>query len=141
MNPRTLLSRVLPSLAAILLAACSQTPINTGMAPSVPKVSMASPAGMSNVTVYGIADTGAQLGYVPENRERYSEIVENPVKLVAESPVSTFSIDVDTASYSNVRRMLNRGQLPPADAVRVEELINYFPYDLSLIHISQGIVR
>ncbi|WP_409559384.1 vWA domain-containing protein [Accumulibacter sp.] len=64
-----------------------------------------------------------------EARERYTQLTANPVKQVAEAPVSTFSIDVDTGSYSNVRRMLNAGHLPPADAVRVEELINYFPYD------------
>ena len=68
----------------------------------------------------------------PQSTERYSQISENPVKLVAENPVSTFSIDVDTGSYSNIRRMLNHGQLPPSDAVRVEELINYFPYDYAL---------
>jgi len=70
----------------------------------------------------------------PEERERYSEIHDNAVKQVAEAPVSTFSIDVDTGSYSNVRRLLNAGRLPPADAVRVEELINYFPYDYALPH-------
>lgn len=67
-----------------------------------------------------------------EERERYGQLKDNPVKQVAETPVSTFSIDVDTGSYSNVRRMLNAGRLPPADAVRVEELINYFPYDYAL---------
>ncbi|MEQ1629145.1 MAG: VWA domain-containing protein [Gallionella sp.] len=67
-----------------------------------------------------------------QDRERYGVIAENPIKLVAEAPVSTFSIDVDTGSYSNVRRMLNAGHLPPADSVRVEELINYFPYDYAL---------
>ncbi|GAA5166958.1 vWA domain-containing protein [Viridibacterium curvum] len=66
---------------------------------------------------------------VAEERERYGQINDNPVHLVAESPVSTFSIDVDTGSYSNMRRFLNQGRLPPADALRVEELINYFPYD------------
>jgi len=65
----------------------------------------------------------------PEERERYAHLDENPVKLVSEQPVSTFSIDVDTGSYANVRRFLNDGALPPADAVRVEELINYFGYD------------
>lgn len=63
-----------------------------------------------------------------ENTERYQEITTNPVHEVAKEPVSTFSIDVDTGSYANVRRFLNNGQLPPQDAVRVEELINYFPY-------------
>ena len=48
---------------------------------------------------------------------------------VAETPVSTFSIDVDTGAYSNMRRWLNQGRLPPEDAVRVEEFINYFDYD------------
>ncbi len=68
---------------------------------------------------------------MPE-REQYGAIVENPIKQVAESPVSTFSIDVDTGAYANVRRMLNAGRLPPADAVRVEEMINYFPYAYAL---------
>ncbi|HZZ35866.1 MAG TPA: VWA domain-containing protein, partial [Caulobacteraceae bacterium] len=60
--------------------------------------------------------------------ERYPHATSNPIKRVADDPVSTFSIDVDTASYSNVRRFLNEGQLPPRDAVRVEELVNYFDY-------------
>ena len=64
----------------------------------------------------------------PVDRENYGKIDANPVQRAAENPVSTFSIDVDTGSYSNVRRMLNDGRLPPQDAVRVEELINYFNY-------------
>ncbi len=64
------------------------------------------------------------------NRENYLAIAENSVKHVADDPVSTFSIDVDTAAYSNLRRMLSReGRLPPHDAVRLEEMINYFDYD------------
>ncbi len=65
----------------------------------------------------------------PVDRENYDHLDDNPVRLASEHPVSTFSIDVDTGSYSNVRRFLNHGQLPPADAVRVEELVNYFSYD------------
>ena len=65
----------------------------------------------------------------PQDREQYGAIEENGVRQVAQAPVSTFSIDVDTGSYSNVRRMLNAGRMPPSDAVRVEELVNYFPYD------------
>ncbi|MFS8395351.1 DUF3520 domain-containing protein [Xanthomonas campestris pv. raphani] len=64
-----------------------------------------------------------------ENRETYQTLSDNPIVQAAEQPVSTFSIDVDTGSYSNVRRFLNAGTLPPVDAVRVEELINYFRYD------------
>ena len=62
------------------------------------------------------------------NTENYTHRDTNPIQLVSEQPVSTFSIDVDTGSYTNVRRMLNQGQLPPADAVRAEEFINYFDY-------------
>jgi Ca-activated chloride channel homolog len=64
----------------------------------------------------------------PTNTERYQHMDDNPVHLVKEQPVSTFSIDVDTGAYANVRRFLNDGQLPPQDAVRVEEMINYFDY-------------
>ncbi|MEM7414359.1 MAG: von Willebrand factor type A domain-containing protein [Gemmatimonadota bacterium] len=63
------------------------------------------------------------------SREGYAHIAENDFAPVASSPVSTFSIDVDRASYANVRRFLNQGVRPPVDAVRIEELINYFPYD------------
>jgi Ca-activated chloride channel family protein len=59
----------------------------------------------------------------------YDHVSENPFLQAASNPLSTFSIDVDTASYSNVRRFINSGSLPPKDAVRVEEMINYFSYD------------
>lgn len=68
----------------------------------------------------------------PEDRERYEDAIPNPIHLAAQDPVSTFAIDVDTASYSNVRRFLNDGRLPPQDAVRIEELINYFDYNYAL---------
>ena len=63
------------------------------------------------------------------NTETYDRIDDNAFRLVTQDPLSTFSIDVDTASYSNVRRFLNDGTLPPPDAVRIEELINYFRFD------------
>src|SRR5437762_4428413 len=63
------------------------------------------------------------------NTAAYDHIVENPFLDAKDNPLSTFSIDVDTASYSNVRRFINEGSLPPKDAVRVEEMINYFTYD------------
>jgi Ca-activated chloride channel family protein len=65
----------------------------------------------------------------PLDRENYAHFDDNPVKRVLEHPVSTFSIDVDTGSYAVIRRMLNNGQLPRKDAVRSEELINYFSYE------------
>ena len=60
---------------------------------------------------------------------RYQQFDDNPVKQVAQNPLVTFSLDVDTGSYANVRRFLNQGLLPPPDAVRVEEIVNYFPSD------------
>lgn len=66
------------------------------------------------------------------NRDEFTAFADNPVKRVSESPVSTFSVDVDTASYGFVRRLLNRGVLPPSNAVRVEELVNYFDYAYAL---------
>lgn len=66
---------------------------------------------------------------VEQGRDKFESTPSNPVKSVTQEPVSTFSIDVDTASYSFVRRSLNRGRLPQKDAVRVEEMINYFPYN------------
>ena len=63
------------------------------------------------------------------NTEEYAAITENPFLVALEQPQSTFSIDVDTASYANVRRMLQEGKAPPPGAVRIEELVNYFSYD------------
>jgi Ca-activated chloride channel homolog len=63
------------------------------------------------------------------NTEEYKGVDENQFQSVILNPLSTFSIDVDTASYTNVRRFINEGQLPPKDAVRIEEMINYFPYN------------
>jgi Ca-activated chloride channel family protein len=67
-------------------------------------------------------------GYSEPNRENYAHFDDSGLLRTAGQPVSTFSIDVDTGAYSNVRRLLRAGQLPPEDAVRVEELINYFDY-------------
>lgn len=64
----------------------------------------------------------------PTDSERYADIAPNPVIAVSDDPVSTFSVDVDTGAYSNVRRFLDQGKLPPTDAVRVEEFVNYFDY-------------
>ncbi|KAB8192518.1 DUF3520 domain-containing protein [Lysobacter maris] len=64
----------------------------------------------------------------PANTEKYAERDDNPVQRASEQPVSTFSIDVDTGSYTNVRRMIGDGMRPPADAVRAEEFLNYFDY-------------
>ena len=67
--------------------------------------------------------------YDAANAEEYGEFQENGFKSVSDAPLSTFSIDVDAASYSNMRRFINKGELPPVDAIRTEELVNYFSYD------------
>jgi Ca-activated chloride channel family protein len=70
----------------------------------------------------------APLAQAPFHTEGYARIDESEFQNTTQHPLSTFSIDVDTASYANVRRFLSEGSLPPADAVRIEELVNYFPY-------------
>ena len=70
--------------------------------------------------------------YRSDPGEQYERLPDNPVQRVAETPVSTFSVDVDTGSYANVRRFLNQGSLPPEGAVRLEEMVNYFPYHYAL---------
>ncbi|HEY1112694.1 MAG TPA: von Willebrand factor type A domain-containing protein [Chitinophagaceae bacterium] len=89
--------------------------------------------GSASVMIRGAAAGVRTQGYyqnsAPFNTEDYDNISENGFHKAADEPLSTFSIDVDAASYSNVRRYLNNNTLPPAGAVRVEELINYFTYD------------
>lgn len=77
----------------------------------------------------GRSESKLNLRQGDSRNEAYAQIVENPFMEVKSNPLSTFSIDVDTASYANVRRFLNQGQLPPANAVRIEELVNYFNYE------------
>ncbi|TPG05893.1 VWA domain-containing protein [Rhodanobacter glycinis] len=86
--------------------------------------------GMVAANAYRVAPMVMPMQPMPGdiNTENYTHRDTNPVQLVTGQPVSTFSIDVDTGSYTNVRRMLSAGQLPPADAVRAEEFINYFDY-------------
>lgn len=86
-----------------------------------------------NVTIRGMTSVAGDVDrdgiYDEFNTEGYDKITENRFLKVSDNPLSTFSIDVDAASYSNVRRFLNQGQLPPAGAVRIEEMINYFHYE------------
>ena len=93
-------------------------------------------ANSSNIRIRGIStlNGSTNAGFYDKeeedfNTEGYDHINENKFLKVADNPLSTFSIDVDAASYSNVRRFLNQGQLPPAGAVRIEEMINYFHYE------------
>ena len=119
-------------LASVIFSACSGY-----------KSEYAASNSNRNGTVYSTPATTANTSSVPmtdsqkrlyeeeqkANGEQYAEITENPFLETSRAPLSTFSIDVDTASYANVRRFLNEGRLPPKDAVRIEELVNYFEYD------------
>ena len=123
----------------ILLGSCSSYSPNSTSANAVMRVPKTAPQmdkAMPAAPVAGMAISprvdAVQPLPMPNNTEKYAKMEENPVKKVSESPVSTFSIDVDTGSYSNVRRMLNQGTLPNPDAVRIEEMLNYFPYDYPL---------
>ena len=89
-------------------------------------------AGRIAAPTYGVVGPQSYPQPIPgvdANRERYAGEEVAPIQAVADAPVSTFGIDVDTGSYSNVRRILNDGQLPPQASVRTEEMLNYFRYD------------
>jgi len=88
-----------------------------------------SDAGFGGRAVPGRTKELQREGRVMPNTERYNRFADSRFRAVGEQPLSTFSIDVDTASYANVRRFLTAGQRPPRDAVRIEELVNYFRYD------------
>ncbi|MFN2623084.1 MAG: von Willebrand factor type A domain-containing protein [Chthoniobacterales bacterium] len=106
---------------------------NFALNPSAPKPPAPMPMMRSYAATTGTLETAEP---VPPSRYRqdfntatYDKLEENPFLPAATNPLSTFSIDVDTASYANVRRFINSGSVPPKDAVRVEEMINYFTYD------------
>jgi Ca-activated chloride channel family protein len=105
----------------------------TGSVSSINGVYKASPN--ADINIDGPVGNSAPVTvYVPATPipgdESYKGIVENGFNSAKDVPLSTFSVDVDGASYTNVRRFINNGQLPPADAVRIEEMINYFNYNL-----------
>ena len=113
---------------ALLLAAggCGAGGNSSGAAPAA---DMAAPAAGSAVYASAGAPAEAQEGLPEFYTEEYRYLAENGFHAVSTAPLSTFAADVDTASYANLRRLLLSGQEVPADAVRIEELINYFHYD------------
>ena len=129
------------SLGALwLLAACDgaqETRTSSLTPPPPPPPPSAPPPVMRADMMAQVRPSGAEAGEAwiqpaPQDRERYADVDPNPVVVTADTPVSTFSIDVDTASYAVVRRYLDGGVLPPRDAVRPEEIINYFDYAYAL---------
>ena len=89
-------------------------------------------SGQSNMAAYAPGQVSAAYAPHQTDRAQFEEFADNPVKRIADEPVSTFSIDVDTASYAIVRRYLRDGVMPPPDAVRIEEMVNYFDYSYPL---------
>lgn len=132
-------------LAALLAAGCGKQELVKAEEPLLDSEQMAIPSPAdprAAGTMYKLAmesryPSPSAPSYAPQpqpssatdfNTEGYERVNENPFLEVLKNPLSTFSIDVDTASYTNVRRFINQGQLPPQDAVRIEEMINYFSY-------------
>ncbi|VVQ21844.1 hypothetical protein PS925_05030 [Pseudomonas fluorescens] len=142
-----------PVAVAVLLAlagcGASSTPDSAAVpAPMQPEVLVQQEAVMADTSMakralYRMPNAGSApmplsesypQGYRDTQREQYQDqaLADNPIHSVVETPVSTFSADVDTGAYANVRRLLNQGRLPPEGAVRLEEMVNYFPYDYAL---------
>jgi Ca-activated chloride channel family protein len=117
-----------PVLAA---AAPAQEPLKRRAAMSRAAAPAAGMASLMNDSLAMPAPSvaGAVWPQAAEARDKYSHYQDNPVNLTGRDAVSTLSLDVDTGSYSHVRRLLNQGHLPPKDAVRIEEMLNYFSYD------------
>lgn len=135
----TLLSLI---IAQSLLTACSPSPSNSrDTSPATPVISHPTPVIAAPALMMKAAAMSKMARYSPimpipmprqqDNSEKYQHLAVNPIHQTATDAVATFSIDTDTGSYANVRRFLSDGQLPPTDAVRIEELINYFNYDFS----------
>jgi len=106
-----------------LLSGCSVATKEKQLSPPMPDIALGAPPSPLAFRTVNIQPVQPAM-----NTERYDRIRDNVFVTVKQEPLSTFSIDVDTASYSNVRRFLSMGDSPPKDAVRIEELINYFDY-------------
>lgn len=112
--------------------ASAPTPTTAQPRPSAPQASRKMVAAAPPSSAPVLAEVSPPAQYQEVGRDRFEAVDSSPVKSVATEPVSTFSVDVDTASYSFVRRQLNQGVLPQKDAVRLEEMLNYFDYDYPL---------
>ena len=123
---------VLGLVFSLLLSACSkmqESPSNSNVSSKESSTSSSNSNMSLNTASSPMMEQKGDSENDSTKSEKYAEIDENPFLETSRAPLSTFSIDVDTASYANIRRYLNDGMLPPRDAVRIEELINYFEYD------------
>jgi Ca-activated chloride channel family protein len=128
------------ALCAVIAGCAGNDSSDMAAAPPPPPPPAYAPASQEMITVTGsrvAGATAADMAYfappvvvaTDPGNEKYDGKEVSPVKLVAAEPVSTFSVDVDTGAYANARRFLTQGMMPPQDAVRTEEMINYFRYD------------
>ena len=121
---------------ALATESAAPQPMNAGRAAAPQSLGIVADAPMAKMAAPSVAMSGTVAdAFLPPqaaaNTEAFANAAQNPVHVTAEDPVSTFSTDIDTAAYAVIRSSLNAGELPPAEAVRVEEMVNYFPYDLS----------
>ena len=119
--------RLMPLIEVVIVEEDLEEEIFMGIAD--PQMHMVQKQGMHTGHAQSYRNQYSDPGFIQYNTESYDVINENLFKEVLDNPLSTFSVDVDRASYANVRRFLNQSTPPPKDAVRVEELINYFDYD------------
>jgi len=137
MNIRLAAPQLLISAMVLAIAACTSTETHDSvnqqvLAGSVEEVVVTSARIRQAESARYVLNQSPPPVVQPEpQEEKYQKLEPRKVKLVREEPVSTFALDVDTGGYSNVRRFLSAGQLPPKDAVRLEELVNYFDYDFA----------
>lgn len=115
-------------LAIVLLESCGKKKEETVYENSM-DVIMESPVMAKEMKIEESPDDNGKNIETDQNDEEYASLIENPFELTKSQPVSTFSIDVDNASYSNIRRMINEGETVDKNAVRIEEMVNYFTYD------------
>ena len=147
-NPKLVRNALLISAITLSLTACSTTQTGESTAENSSSASVVAPAPAASVVVAGgatqskMTSSNMLIRAAPQNniirpspvivesevRDNYQDNKPNPVHKTSEMAVATLSIDTDTGSYANVRRYLNEGRLPPVDAVRVEEMLNYFNY-------------
>ncbi len=150
-NPKLVGNALLISAITLSLTACSTTQTGESTAENSSSASVVAPAPAASVVVAGgatqskMTSSNMLIRAAPQNniirpspvivesevRDNYQDNKPNPVHKTSEMAVATLSIDTDTGSYANVRRYLNEGQLPPTDAVRVEEMLNYFNYQFA----------
>lgn len=123
---------LLPLAITLVISGCSRHP--ESLKDQAMHEPMPAPAPMMEMAASSMPMSRMAVGHAmppmspPASQENYQKLEENEVKSTTQQAISTLSLDVDTGSYANVRRIVRQGQLPPADAVRIEELLNYFPY-------------